>query len=120
MQLAIPKLRSASGLQKFNSALKEADYDIHTWRARASLPAKETAILDAEDSAGWELAEALLRPREIEIDEESGSVTFVNAKGQATRLGVSQALNHRFLQQVRSHTVHIPISTCTCCQISVP
>ena len=101
MQLAVPKLRSASGLLKFNSAFKEAAYDLGTWRDRANLPAKETAILDAEDAAGWDLAEALLRPRAIDINEESGRVKFVNTNGQAARLGVSLALNHRFIQLVR-------------------
>lgn len=101
MQLAVPKLRSASGLQKFNSAFKAAGYDLGAWRDRANLSAKETAILDAEDAAGWELAEALLRPRSIDINEDSGSVKFVNTNGQAARLGVSLALNHRFIKLVR-------------------
>lgn len=101
MQLAVPKLRTSSGLLKFNEALKAADYDLAVWRERTNLPAKETALLDADDSAGWDLAEALLRPRKIEVNEDSGTVKFVNTNKQAARLGVSQALDHRFMQQVR-------------------
>ena len=100
MQLAVPRLRSGSNLQKFNAALKAAGHDLAAWRVRANLPAKESAILDADDAAGWQLAEALLRPRKIETDEEAGTVKFVTANGQAARLGVSQALGHRFMQQV--------------------
>lgn len=100
MQLAVPKLRSSAGLLKFNAALEEADYDLTVWRTRAGLPAKETSLLDADDAAGWELAEALLRPRSIEVNEDSGTVKFVNTNKQAARLGVAQALEHRFMQQV--------------------
>ena len=102
MQLAVPRLRSASNLQKFNTALMAAGHDLAAWRVRANLPAKETAILDADNAAGWQLAEALLRPRKIVTDEETGTVKFINTNGQAARLGVSQALGHRFMQQVGS------------------
>ena len=35
------------------------------WRVRAMLPARQTVLLDANDGEGWDLAEALLRPREV-------------------------------------------------------
>lgn len=100
MQLALGKVRSGSGLKAFNTALESVDYDLSAWRRRANLSSKDTAILDADDSAGWELAEALLRPRSIEVDEESGAVKFVNTNHEAVRLSVSLALTHKFIKQV--------------------
>ena len=100
MQLALPKLRTDTGLKSFNSSLKSVGYDLTAWRKRAGLSSKDTIVLDADDSAGWQLAEALLRPREIEVDEETGSVKFVNTNREAARLGVSLALTHRFMRQV--------------------
>ena len=35
------------------------------WRIQAKLPPKESVLLDADNGAGWELAESLLRPRAI-------------------------------------------------------
>lgn len=101
MQLALPKLRSSSGLKAFNSSLESVEYDLMAWRRRAGMSPKDTAILDADASAGWELAEALLRPRQIEVDEETGAVKFVNTNHEAIRLSVSLALTHTFMQQVR-------------------
>ena len=100
MQLALPKLRSSSGLKAFNSSLESVEYDLMAWRRRANMSPKDTAILDADDSAGWELAEALLRPRQIEVDEETGAVKFVNTNHEAVRLSVSLALTHNFMKQV--------------------
>lgn len=100
MQLALGKLRTGSGLKAFNSALEAVDYDLSAWRRRAKLSPKDTAVLDADDAAGWELAKALLRPRSIEVDEESGAVRFVNTNHEAVRLGVSLALTHKFIKQV--------------------
>ncbi len=100
MQLSIAKLRLGNGLKAFNTALKASGFDLMCWRRKANLPARNTAILDADDGSGWELAEALLRPREIEVDEESGSVKFVNSNHEAIRLGVGLALTHKFMKQV--------------------
>lgn len=100
MQLALPKLRSSSGLKAFNSSLESVEYDLMAWRQRANMPPRDTAILDADDSSGWELAEALLRPRQIEVDEETGAVKFVNTNHEAVRLSVSLALTHNFMKQV--------------------
>lgn len=101
MQLALPKLRTGTGLKSFNSSLKSVAFDVKAWRRRANLSSKDTAILDADDSAGWDLAEALLRPRMIDVDEESGAVKFVNTNHEAVRLGVSLALTHNFMNQVQ-------------------
>lgn len=101
MQLSIAKLRTGNGLKAFNTALKASGFDLMSWRRKANLPARDTAILDADDGSGWELAEALLRPREIEVDEESGSVKFVNSNHEAIRLGVGLALTHNFLKQAQ-------------------
>ena len=101
VQLALSKVRSDSGLKAFNSALQKASFDLTAWRKRAGLAAKETTVLDFDDGAGWELAEALLRPRQIDVDPETGTVKFVNTNREAVRLGVSLALTHKFLKQVR-------------------
>ncbi len=92
--------QAENGLKAFNTALKASAFDLMSWRRKANLSARDTAILDADDGSGWELAEALLRPREIEVDEESGSVKFVNSNHEAIRLGVGLALTHKFLKQV--------------------
>jgi hypothetical protein len=47
--------------------------------------------------AGWELAQALLRPRSIEVDGDGG-VTFTN-DSSAPRISATQALRHRFLRR---------------------
>ena len=65
-------------------------------RRRSGLPARQTGLLDANDGAGWELAAALLRPREIVTDDEGG-VKFVNT-GKAPRLTAAQALKHPFVR----------------------
>lgn len=67
MQLAVPKLRSASALRTFNKQLQDLRCDLGEWRARERLPAAQTAALDANDGAGWDLAQALLRPRKLEV-----------------------------------------------------
>ena len=100
MQLAVAKLRTGTGLKAFNNSLKGVGFDLMAWRKKANLSARETAILDGGEGSGWELAEALLRPRQIEVDSESGSVKFVNTNHDAVRLGVSLALTHNFMQQV--------------------
>ncbi|KAL0031978.1 hypothetical protein WJX79_009976 [Trebouxia sp. C0005] len=101
MQLSIAKLRTGNGLKAFNTALKASGFDLMSWRRKANLPARDTVILDADDGSGWGLAEALLRPREIEVDEESGSVKFVNSNHEAIRLGVGLALTHKFMKQAQ-------------------
>jgi hypothetical protein len=64
---------------------------------RSGLPARQTALLDANDGAGWELAASLLRPREV-VNDEAGGVKFLNT-GRAPRLGAAAALKHPFIKQ---------------------
>lgn len=67
MQLAIPKLRTSSNIKSFNTQLNKQGYDLVAWRKRERLSPKDTALLDANNGAGWELASALLRPRNIQV-----------------------------------------------------
>ena len=38
---------------------------LQEWRVRAVLPARDTVVLDENDGEGWDLAEGLLRAREV-------------------------------------------------------
>lgn len=67
MQLAVPKLRSTSGLKAFSKVLQACRCDLGAWRERERLSPAQTAMLDADDGAGWDLAQALLRPRKLEV-----------------------------------------------------
>jgi hypothetical protein len=97
----------------------EAGLRRHTWRAggrdrppppgsrfqpmtparRASLPARQTAALDANGGQGWDLAAGLLRARAIDVDDATGRVRFKS--GGAPRLTANAALRHPFLREVR-------------------
>jgi len=77
MQLAVPKLRSTSALRTFNKQLQDLRCDLGEWRARERLPAAQTAALDADNGAGWDLAQALLRPRKLEVG--CSSLRFITA-----------------------------------------
>lgn len=66
MQLAIPKLRTAANIKAFNTQLRKQGHDLMAWKQAERLSQKETALLDAADGAGWDLASALLRPRNIQ------------------------------------------------------
>ena len=50
---------------------------------------------------GWELAQSLLRPRSIEVDDD-GRVAFVSTGG-FQRIGAQEALRHRFLRPAALH-----------------
>ena len=54
----------------FNRSLKRCGYDLFLWRDlnRGQLSRSKTAVLDAGDGAGWELARNLLRPRAYDDD----------------------------------------------------
>lgn len=67
LQLAIPKLRVSANIKTFNTQLKKFKYDLMAWRNSEGLSAKETAVLDANSGAGWNLAAGLLRPRDIKV-----------------------------------------------------
>lgn len=99
LQLGLPFLRSTTSLRNWRTTFARCDYDLDTWRSRAGLSGKQTALLDSKDGAGWDLAAALLRPREVEFTGKGG-VRFVNT-GVAPRLTPSAALSHRFLKSRR-------------------
>jgi len=91
MQLAMPSLRTNSGLQGFNRGLKKYKYDLYRWRDanKGQLSRSKTAVLDAGDGAGWELAAELLRPRPYEAED---------AEEARERLSAEEALKHRFFE----------------------
>lgn len=69
---------------------------------RQGLPGRQTAVLDADGHAGWELARALLRPRRIEADSEN-NVTF--KRGGVQRISTAAARKHTFIKRVRQGRV---------------
>ena len=85
MQLALPSLRTNSGLITFNRSLKRCGYDLFLWRDlnRGQLSRSKTAVLDAGDGAGWDLARALLRPRSY--DEDAWAAAQVSAERTAAK-----------------------------------
>ena len=85
MQLALPSLRTNSGLITFNRSLKRCGYDLFLWRDlnRGQLSRSKTAVLDAGDGAGWDLARALLRPRSY--DEDAWAAAQVSAERTAAQ-----------------------------------
>ncbi|GAB5369886.1 hypothetical protein AAMO2058_001445200 [Amorphochlora amoebiformis] len=93
MQLAVPSLRSEQGLRSFNAALKRAQYDLTRWRkVQRGINKEEFRILDHNGGAGFELAKNLLRER----GEKKG--LFSSFTDRTPRLGVAEALSHRFLK----------------------
>ena len=95
MQLAVPSLRSDRGLKAFNEALAAVGHDLLAWRAAAALPLVQTAVLDGNEGAGWELAEALLRPRPPGWADPAGIAASVG--GARSRPSAEEALASRFL-----------------------
>ncbi|KAL8517014.1 hypothetical protein ACS0TY_015304 [Phlomoides rotata] len=62
LQMAVPNLRSSSGLKNFNLELKTAGYDLNLWRERTrSRP--DLSILDLDSGRGWDLATKLVCER---------------------------------------------------------
>ena len=111
MQLALPSLRTNSGLVTFNRGLKRCGYDLYLWRDanKGQLSRSKTAVLDAGDGAGWDLARKLLRPRDYDEDAEVAAavarnkarkgnddeaLTEMMAKGE--RPSAEEALKHPF------------------------
>lgn len=84
MQLAVPKLRSTSALKTFNKSFQACKCDLDAWRERERLAPAQAAFLDADDGAGWELAQALLRPRKLEVSRLTGiSTMLLRGRSQA-------------------------------------
>lgn len=99
MQLAMPHLRTKSALQAFHASFKRCRYDLMRWRTISSLTEQQTAVLDANGGAGWELAAALLRPRKVQVLSD-GHVYFTN-EGKP-RPSAEQALGFRFVEPALS------------------
>lgn len=96
--LALPALRTESGLEKFNEEFEAVDYNLGQWRAKAAcgwLRPSDFALLDAGGGAGWGLAGELLRPRNIFLGDD-GSVGFEGGDGgEPLRISAEAALKHR-------------------------
>ncbi|XP_039837836.1 serine/threonine-protein kinase STN8, chloroplastic-like isoform X2 [Panicum virgatum] len=62
MQMAIPTLRTQSGLKNFNSELRSAGYDLNKWR-QSTRRRPDLRILDQDAGRGWDLATKLISQR---------------------------------------------------------
>lgn len=62
LQMAIPGLRSTSGLKNFNVELKTVGYDLREWREKTRMR-PDLRILDLESGRGWDLATRLISER---------------------------------------------------------
>ncbi|EEH60162.1 uncharacterized protein MICPUCDRAFT_2718, partial [Micromonas pusilla CCMP1545] len=87
MQLALPSLRTNNGLMTFNRGLKRVGYDLFLWRDanKSQLKRSQTAVLDAGNGAGWDLARELLRPRAY--DEDAATAASAAAEKQRAKKG---------------------------------
>ena len=93
-QLAVPALRSEGALRGFTRSLRRADYDLEKWRRRSGrqFSSAQTAVLDADGGAGWELLSALLQPR-----KHSDATQLLSASRR--RPSAQEALRYRFMDQ---------------------
>lgn len=62
MQMAIPTLRTQSGLKNFNAELRSAGYDLNRWR-QTTRRRPDLQILDLDSGRGWDLATKLISER---------------------------------------------------------
>ncbi|CAH9102305.1 unnamed protein product [Cuscuta europaea] len=62
LQMAIPSFRSPTGLKRFNMELRQAGYELNTWRER-SRSRHDLSILDLDSGRGWDLATKLISER---------------------------------------------------------
>ncbi|GER44299.1 protein kinase superfamily protein [Striga asiatica] len=62
MQMAVPTLRSTSGLKNFNVELKVVGYDLNRWREKTRMR-PDLSILDLDSGRGWDLATKLISKR---------------------------------------------------------
>ncbi|CAL4901321.1 unnamed protein product [Urochloa decumbens] len=62
MQMAIPTLRTQSGLKNFNAELRSAGYDLNRWR-ESTRRRPDLQILDLDSGRGWDLATKLISQR---------------------------------------------------------
>lgn len=54
-------------LQNFHKSFKTCRYDLKRWRTITNLSPQQTAVLDANNGVGWDLAAAMLRPRKVQV-----------------------------------------------------
>ena len=90
LQISVPTFRTDAGLRRFAQGFERCEYDLAKWREQygRKLRASDTAVLDAEDGAGWELLGDLLRPRDLD-----------SPGAGAQRPEAANALKHRFFLQ---------------------
>lgn len=62
LQMAIPTLRSTSGLKNFNLELKTVGYDLKKWREKTRMR-PDLSILDLDSGRGWDLVTKLVSER---------------------------------------------------------
>ncbi|KAK6118184.1 hypothetical protein DH2020_048085 [Rehmannia glutinosa] len=62
LQMAVPTLRSTSGLKNFNTEVKAFGYDLNRWREKTRLR-PDLSILDLDSGRGWDLATKLISER---------------------------------------------------------
>ena len=91
LQLAVPAFRTDAGLRRFVQGFERSGYDLAVWREKygRKLRASDTAVLEEDGEAGWELLGELLRPRDLETPAAAGE----------KRPEAAQALKHRFFLQ---------------------
>ncbi|MCO5548512.1 hypothetical protein L7F22_001972 [Adiantum nelumboides] len=89
IQLSMKSMRHDTGMQTFNTELKQNGYNLKKWRASCRHGKYEFALLDADGGAGWELVTALLQPR---YDKDH----FIWPSLGSSRPSASGALCHRF------------------------
>ncbi|XP_042475764.1 serine/threonine-protein kinase STN8, chloroplastic [Macadamia integrifolia] len=62
LQMAVPSLRSTSGLKNFNSEIKKVEYDLKKWR-KVTRSRPDLRLLDLDSGRGWDLATKLISER---------------------------------------------------------
>ncbi|KAL9236086.1 hypothetical protein vseg_010793 [Gypsophila vaccaria] len=62
LQMAVPSLRSTTGLKNFNAKIKGVTYDMNSWRQRTRTR-PDLRILDLDRGRGWDLATKLIFER---------------------------------------------------------
>ncbi|KAI8466377.1 MAG: hypothetical protein J3K34DRAFT_524625 [Monoraphidium minutum] len=98
MSLVLPTLRTPRGLGLFLKEFEKTKYDLDAWRASCRWAGpRDFALLDADGGAGWAVAQALLRPRSVEVSADGG-VAFVGGGGAPMRMSAAEALRHRFFR----------------------
>lgn len=81
MQMAIPTLRTQTGLKNFNAELRSAGYDLNRWR-ETTRRRPDLQILELDSGRGWDLATKLISQRD--------------ANGSGGRISAAAALRHPY------------------------